>query len=334
MAMFNANLLMKELRKASGMTQNQVAEGICSRGTIASLEAGHRKPDWFTFKNVMLKLGVDPTLYYNDIVSADEAYIMNTHTKCTNLIRTQDLPQLKNELEKIEQDPRFSEGLGRRVYLGIMGTYYVLSYVQAVYYSPDKNEAAGAQFLPPALEHTMELLASYRADFEIDNIPNYFLSNAEQIALDRLANIYLFLGQAEKSVEIGTMLLENLEKNYKVDLIDDLRYFHLLIMGNIANTLMEKLHKYNECLNLLDKGISKIKDRFGIYSYYRFSYMKARALIHLDRKEEGEELFKKCIMFSHGAEQYLPGDMKVEFQKNIFSETFGYTFDLTTSIPW
>jgi len=334
MAMFNANILMKELRKASGLTQAQVAEGICSRGTLASLETGRRKPDWFTFKNVMMKLGVDPTLYHNDIVSADEAYIMNAHTECTQLIRAQNLTQLKAELDKIEQDPRFAEGLGRRVYLGILGTYYTLSYVQAVYYSAEKNEADGAAFIAPALECTMELLTSYRPDFDIANIPNYFLSNAEQIALDRLVNIYLFQKQAKKSVEIGTMLLENLEKNYKVDLIEDIRYFQLMITGNIANTLMEELHDYEACITLLDKGIAKIKDRFGIYPYYRFSYMKARALIRLGKKEEGEALFKKCIMFSYGAEQYLPGDMKVDFQKDIFKGTFGYTFDLTVTIPW
>ena len=53
MAMFNANLIMRELRKAKGLTQEQMAEGICSRSAIAMIEKGERKPDWHIFSGAM-----------------------------------------------------------------------------------------------------------------------------------------------------------------------------------------------------------------------------------------------------------------------------------------
>jgi len=333
MAAFNASVLMKELRKASGFTQRQVAEGICSRGTLASLEVGHRKPDWFTFKNVLLKLGVDPTLYYNDIISADEAYIMSQSIECTQLVRASNLEQLKCEIEKMEQDPVFSEGLGRRVYLGVKGTYYTLCHMQSQEYL-ENGITVDKSILELALQHTMELLNDYRPDFDIEKVPNYFLSNDELKAVDRLANIYLFLGDAEKSLNIRYMVFDNLKGNYKVDFIEDLRFFHIGVIANIAATLLSHLHRYDECLNMAEKGIEQIRDRASIYEYYHLSYVKSYALLHLGRKEEGEELLKKCIMFSHGAEKYLPPDLSVDYQKELFIEKFGYKFDLTVTIPW
>ncbi len=67
MPLFNANMLIRELRKARGLTQEKLAEGICSRQTITKIENGERKPDWWTFKNIMLRLESDPENYMSDI---------------------------------------------------------------------------------------------------------------------------------------------------------------------------------------------------------------------------------------------------------------------------
>jgi len=124
MALFNANLIIRELRKAKGITQEALAEGICSRSTITMIEQGKRKPDWFTFSNIMKKLGVDPTRYFNDIASEDELYIYNQINVANKLLGSFDFDGVKVELEKMEKDKRFTKGLGYQVLVGYRSILY------------------------------------------------------------------------------------------------------------------------------------------------------------------------------------------------------------------
>ena len=49
MVLHNANLMIRETRKALSMTQEKLAEGICSRETIVKLEEGERKSNWLCY---------------------------------------------------------------------------------------------------------------------------------------------------------------------------------------------------------------------------------------------------------------------------------------------
>ena len=332
MPAFNANVLMKELRKTSGLTQKQVAEGICSRGTLASLEAGHRKPDWFTFKNVLLKLGVDPTLYYNSIISENEAYLLNQEMICIRLGRTSNRTEQKAEIDKMEKDPLFATGQGLQILLAAKGNYY-LQISEAKLHN-NENGSEVEHYLALAIDDTMMLLEQYRPGFDVDKISDYFLSNAELRALMRLASLYTLRDDIDKAVRLGYLLAENSERNYKLEFIEDMRNIFANIIGNLLYALMDKLHRYEECLVLVEKGLAYLVDISDIFFYYRLSYTKAFVLLHLGRKEEGEELFKKCIMFSYGAQKFLPFDMSVDVQKDEFVNQFGYKPDLTVTIPW
>ena len=75
MSVFNVGMLISHLRKKKGLSQEQLAEGICARSTVGRIEKGERKPDWFTFRNIMLRLGQGPNLYYSDIATPDEMHV-------------------------------------------------------------------------------------------------------------------------------------------------------------------------------------------------------------------------------------------------------------------
>ena len=60
MPLFNVSVMIRELRTAKGLSQEKLAEGICSRQTVYMIERGARKPDWHTFKSIMLRLGLNP----------------------------------------------------------------------------------------------------------------------------------------------------------------------------------------------------------------------------------------------------------------------------------
>jgi len=205
LAMFNANILVRELRKASGLTQEQVAEGICSRQTISAIEKGKRKPDWYTFSNIMRKLNIDPALYYSDIASEDEVYIINQANAGNKLISVFDYEGIRLEVEKMEQDARFAEGLGYQVLLSMK----TILYSQGLHMNTEL-----------AYKYAMEYIRLFRPDFEVEKIPSYHLSYDNINAINRLCTVYQHSGEHEKAIEIYYTLIDNFERVYQADIGD------------------------------------------------------------------------------------------------------------------
>ena len=59
--LYSQHEIIKHHRELKGLTQSQLAEGICSRGHIVNAEAGTRKLSPFVFKNILHKLDLNPS---------------------------------------------------------------------------------------------------------------------------------------------------------------------------------------------------------------------------------------------------------------------------------
>jgi len=314
MALFNANTLMRELRKASGLTQEQAAEGICSRETIVKLEKGERKPSWFIFKNVMKKLNVDPTKYYNDIVSEDEIHIYSQLDLSNKLLRTFDYEGLKVLVDEIGQDERFSKGLGYEILLQLKGILYSLK----PYFNFDL-----------AFKYLIEHLKIFRPDFEIEKIPDYFLSGNDISVINTLASAYRNAGDNEKSIELFHLILENCERKYRLDADNILPDMYIYTIFNTARALVEEVGRHEEGLQMAEKGMELLKGSDNTV-YIRLLCIKAFALMYLGRKQEGEEAFKRCILFTYAMGENTYPDVAASFNNDFFEKKFGYRLDLSS----
>jgi transcriptional regulator with XRE-family HTH domain len=63
MPRFSADTLIKSLRKAKGLTQHELCEGICSQDELSRIERNKHRPTWYVFERIMQKLGEDPNRY-------------------------------------------------------------------------------------------------------------------------------------------------------------------------------------------------------------------------------------------------------------------------------
>jgi transcriptional regulator with XRE-family HTH domain len=75
------DIVIKELRKIKGLTQDELCEGICSISELSRIERGLRRPAWFTFEKLLQRLGEDPHKYYSDIVTIEEKRVIDLKEK-------------------------------------------------------------------------------------------------------------------------------------------------------------------------------------------------------------------------------------------------------------
>jgi transcriptional regulator with XRE-family HTH domain len=317
MAIFNAGMMIRELRKAAGLTQAKLAEGICARQTITAIEKGERKPDWYIFEQIMRRLGVSPHQYFNQIADEDEVYIYNQAVVIQRLQNLGDYKGFKAEIEKMEQDKRF---------LSETGYTFLLSFKRAFYGmpSPYKN---------PKLvkKYAMEKIKLSRPNFDINKIQDYFLSYNEALELMSLICAYGDLGEIGKSIAVRAKLIESYERNYQV-MEHVTRIMYAGEMLNQASDLT-MIGRHEESIAMAAKGMAfALGDLFCDVYYMRMVWVKAMAHLRAGQKQEGETLAKQFLLYAYGKGENHDAAMSFEMCKKDFEKEFGYRLDL--SLPW
>jgi len=315
--MFNANLIMRELRKAKGLTQEQLAEGICSRSAIAMIEKGERKPDWHIFSGAMQKLGVEPRQFYNDIASEEDVAMFNYNMKLHQLFSSRDFEALKVEFEKMENDEKFSTGLGRRLHLDVMR----LLYLQKDYRNLERS-----------LECATELIKLSRPDFDINKLDEYFLTTMELVTISSFATIHFELKDYEKESEIRKKIVRYYEHHRTtMSLFEKMYYVEAIV--NFALSLLN-LKAYDDCIEECDKAIKhSVGLDIATHVHMRAIACKSFALGHLGQKEEREFLFKRYLFYCWAVIGHMDiTNAGFEEQKENWEKAFGYKLDLT--LPW
>jgi transcriptional regulator with XRE-family HTH domain len=315
MPLYNASVLIKELRNGQGLTQEKLAEGICSRETISKIERGERKPDWFTFKALMQRLGVAPENYYSDIASANETDMISKFHECAAYISAFEFDKLKNALEKIEQDANFTGvGGGKELLLRFKANLYL----QGTYKDTQL-----------ALKYIMECLECNRPGFDIDKIPDYYLAMDEYLIINLLAIAYRDLEGLPKAIEIWQKLKVNYERSYTLQnqVYNNQAYRDLV--SNIALALKHS-ERYDECLQTVEEGMNMALTQHDMRAYSRFLHQRAWCLLKLGRKDEGEEWYKKFLMFAYVLDGYAA--INFDAVKKEYKDTFGGTLKL--SVDW
>jgi len=317
MSLFNANLLIRELRKARGLTQEQLAEGICSRSTIAMIEKGNRRPDRFIFFQTMYKLGVEPSHFSSELLSEEDVFFVNCHTELQRLVVSSNYKMLREKLDEIENDDRFKSGQGLEVFLGNSCAYYA--------HSNDKNPER-------ALDYALRLLTLRRPDFDINKLDQYFLSAFEISMAGIIAAIYIELYGHEKAAEIRRMVIRNYEKNYTAKNYA-IQNAYIVQLCGLANNLLE-IKQYEECIEVASQAIEiATGNNYAARLYMESIRPKALALRHLNQTKEAEHLYKRYLMHIWAMGEHMDAQNTLfDEEKKTWETRFGYPLDLT--LPW
>jgi len=339
MALYNANLIIRETRKAQGLTQEQLAEGICSRETIVKLEKGERKPNWFVFKEILTRLGLNLELYQTDVLSESESKLLQQANECLVLLTARDFAGAAAQIAKIDavKDSKDGEmwqsGLGYSMWLRIKANYYSHGMLDVA----KSDFSIAHEHLNPqlAIKYSLECLELSRPNFDIDKIDEYFLAIHEYKLLMILARSYIRTEESDKAMKLFNNIKASMEKGHELTTcLANIAHignplYHLLLADMSTSTVM--LGRYEEALKMAEEGATVALNGSDYGMYFVFISVQASCLKRLGRIEESLEFTKKSILSHYIFDGFRNFDFKKakEFYE---AGTGGQQLNLT--VPW
>jgi len=329
MALFNANLIIRETRKAKGITQEQLAEGICSRETIVKLEKGTRKPNWYVYRELLRRLGIDEdSAFHDNVVAGNEIELYQWLNGCYGMMSEGKYDVVLEEINKKESgnDPLWKSGLWHAMLLRLKTIFYASSLNEPMVINPHAAPK-------PAIENALAYLEVFRPGFDMEKITEYFLATHEYDTLNWLANAYMAAGEEEKCVNIWWALKNNSEKNYTVSLTGlphsmNKQYRQMLVT---FGPNLWRLKRYEEALQIAEEGLASFSIvSHPITNYFELQELKSSVLRDLGRVEEAEKIAKGIMLIIAG----FDGHYGVDFTraKKQYEEANGGKLDLT--VEW
>lgn len=182
MANFRSDTLIRQMRKRRGLTQEQLAEGICSKDTLSRIESGTRPPSRHVFNSLMQRLGENPDRYYKTLVTADDLRVMETRDTITQLVKDDKFEEAGKILAEAEKDPAFEDEENRQFLIRTRAT---------IAQDVDKD-------YPRAYALALEAISLTRPRFNENDIASYVLTYDEIATINTLALLY-----AEERLEMG-----------------------------------------------------------------------------------------------------------------------------------
>ena len=329
MTLFNISLIIAETRKALGITQEQLAEGICSRETIVKIEKGERRPNWFITREILRRLGLDTGIYQTEIVSKTEIEKYNRINAVYGAISAQKFDEAKaviDELESEHADPAWQSGLWLQMLLRAKAYFY--SY--GVFAAATVNPYANAHL---AIKNATDCLNFFREGFDLDKIPKYYLAPHEVITIRCIAQSYASLGDTDKAIEILKNVKENMEKDAFI-MQSSNPGFHegsYLEIKEMLCFVFQTAQRFEECLALAEEGEQYSIHRKNLISYLTWQTLKAHALTNLNRIDEADDFFKKVLLFHYIFDKKIFGcDFSV--MKQMYEGMANKTLNL--DVPW
>ena len=236
MGYFTLGELIGEARRQLGITQEELAYGICSPGTISKIENGCAIPKRHNYEALMQRLGKAPNLFQPHATQGD-IEMLEWMQKVHRAVKHQRIEEaatlLANQKEVME-------------HMGVLYRQYYL-YMNAIVHSCMEREPAEVlKELEQALSLTGLTVENYL------KLRRLFTSD-EIIILNNMAIQY----QRQKDYKAACRIWDRMEEYLERRQMDEAEKEKLypLILFNYGNLLYE-MRIYEEAIELCEKGIT------------------------------------------------------------------------------
>lgn len=276
------------LRKKHNLTQQQLADKICSREYLCKLEKGAFFPTIYTIDLLSKKLNENIYEFYQEIERHND---METHLKIqqiNELISTggdNDL-EIRKLIEEYENLPTFKTGESLQFiyYSKAICSYYL-----------DKNYTE-------AIDFSYKGLCVYKKDFKLENWTEYIYTNVELTLINLIASSYCHCDDSDTGLSMYYEMLKYLEKYLSRPLYDlhSTGHFYINLYTNVAyntsNNLFSK-SEYVEALKIVDNAINiSIRTKY-MNVYPSLLKNKFMILYMLQDYENSKKYYNKALIY-------------------------------------
>lgn len=303
MSVYNIGKFIKTRRTEMGITQQQLAEGICSPVTLSRIENGENPPTQKHIRALLQRLGYSdaPLMFMTDQVEEDIARLqfeimtvlaLGDYNKAEPMIDS--LGKLKDNFSNMD-----------------MLLYEVVSTVLDFRVKDLPRDAAIVR-----LENALRLT---HPNYSPQNLP-ITLTYIEAIALNNIANCHYRLGNLEEAIRY----YKHIQAFYENHVQDPHEATRLLptIYYNLSK-MLGLLGRYDECIEVCDRGIRYAKKVHKFADMPETLYNKAWSMIR--RNKPGD--FEAAKQAAKDASVLLPiygtHPELLPLLEKMFSEYFG-----------
>lgn len=264
MALYSIGNFINQRREELGITQDDLAEGLCSVTTLSRLENCEQTPRSGTVRALLQRLGYSGALLFQ-AVGREEFEISQLQVKIVQMFNSYDRSGVPEALVKLDGYRDFFSKSDRQFY----------EIIYAVFYKDRFTNDEMLQRLESALRIT-------HPKYSIDNLPK-LLTYEETMALNNIAIRLSEIGKTDNTIKI----LYHLADYYRENVVDKQESMRTLptVIYNLSKYL-GLAGRYDECIDICQQGIQIMKDyarsRRLPQTYYNLSWSLVK------RKCEGD----------------------------------------------
>lgn len=279
MSIYLLGPLIKQKREELGLTQEDLADGICSVPTLSRIENGERLPNQNHSEMLLQRLGYSDSLQVNYVpektlelhelkFNVRQAIIHNKREEALALL---------DEFES-NSDPA-----------DCLNVQFLLIYRTILSDAPDDVR----------LERFLEAIRMTSPRFDTDHFPVY-LSYEEIIAINNIASCKFAMGETDEAIDLLCALL----RHYDCQMVnrEEILRTQLMVYYNLSKYLLNA-ERYDECVELCEKGIRISQETGRCHFLDRLFFYKALSLVERKRPDdyrEAEEAARMALSVAGG----------------------------------
>ncbi|WP_158318794.1 helix-turn-helix domain-containing protein [Robertmurraya kyonggiensis] len=262
---------MKNIRKRAGMSQKELAAGICSQAQISKIEKDDEIPSAIILNEISKKLGVDMNYFFDIQQSHKIEYINSVKNEVIHLEKLKKYNELYEYILKVKKNPFFQEGKNLKFIIW--------------------HEAICIHYVEKDSLKAMELLK--QGPHLNLNEKGHRYSEVDIQIMTSLAVLQKELGINEESESNFHKALDLLKQLPKVS---D-QNIELKILFGLAQ-LYTETNRFQDSLLLSQKGIRLCDEIETLYLLGHFQYQVGENLAKLGRHNEAKQAFNRsCLIF-------------------------------------
>lgn len=268
--------IIRSLRKRLHMTQEELAEGICSSISVSRIENGTQMPSNTVLEALLSRLGTSTYQICNVYYQTDKQLAFSQEAdRVAELLRSGQLSEAKNKLVSLEKSANCDS---------VNMQYYLLLSATIVLYEEMDMEKV-LSILYKAIEIT-------KPSFDFLDFRNELLTVREANILNVITVALFRSNETIRAIHLGEELFCALRKH--VSTISGYNLLRVNVAFNLAQ-YMEKEHRYKEALMYCQEAESLSMNSQEQMLLPEIQFIKAKAL-HLQGNDAESCIILKAII--------------------------------------